>query len=94
MSTSDWENLFQDFSFEKLQDIFTIYYKIFKVVVRRGTENHIHNLDYIDIIVIWTVILIVSLYVLRKLKKLFSEESRADFKHNAMKCVKRLPIIK
>ena len=86
--------LINDLSLEKLCWVLRQYYHIFKVVVRRLTETYVHRLDYIDIVVIWSVILIVALYVLRKICYMTSAEYKQDCKRRAVKVLKNLPIVK
>ena len=86
--------LINDLSLEKLCWVLRQYYHIFKVVVRRLTETYVHRLDYIDIVVIWSVIFIVALYVLRKIRYMLTEEYREEFKRRAIKFFKNLPIVR
>lgn len=94
MSSSEWENLIHDFSFQKLLEVLQHHYHIFKVAAKQSTAYRVQNLDYIDIVIIWTIFLFVSLYILRKVVYLFSSEFRQDFKRRAMKIIKNLPIVK
>eukprot|EP00331_Platyophrya_macrostoma_P006109 CAMPEP_0176432630 /NCGR_PEP_ID=MMETSP0127-20121128/15504_1 /TAXON_ID=938130 /ORGANISM="Platyophrya macrostoma, Strain WH" /LENGTH=562 /DNA_ID=CAMNT_0017814829 /DNA_START=19 /DNA_END=1707 /DNA_ORIENTATION=- len=91
---ANWVSLINDLSVEKVCWVAKQYYHIFKVIVRRTTESYVIRLDYIDIVVIWTVILLCTLYVLRKLCYMTSDEYRQDCKRRSIKFVKNLPIIR
>lgn len=94
MSSAEWESLFRDFSVQKLTVILQRYYETFKGSVRQSTTYRVQNLDYIDIVVIWTIFLIIAFYILRKVAYFFTSEFRQDCKRRSLKIAKNLPIVK